>query len=122
MRAPRCCAGRRAICSRLRSSMRRGLIAHSKAELPDTVLDARLTRLPGARGAGGLVALLLSPTNRRRAGVSWLPGFVPYWWEALLVVGRDREPVLIAALTQRVKRWIESTSRVGEVIHNPRIG
>src|SRR5215471_4027199 len=120
MRAPRCCAGRRAICSR--SSMRRGLIAHSKAELPDTVLDARLARLRAAMGAAGFDALLLYTNNTRAAGVSWLTGFVPYWSEALLVVGLDREPVLIAALTQRVKRWIESTSRVGEVIHNPRIG
>jgi Xaa-Pro aminopeptidase len=102
--------------------MRRGLIAHSKAELPDTVLDARLARLRAAMGAAGFDALLLYTNNTRAAGVSWLTGFVPYWSEALLLVGLDREPVLIAALTQRVKRWIESTSRVGEVIHNPRIG
>src|SRR5215467_1358321 len=122
MRAPRCCAGRRAICSRLRSSMRRGLIAHSKAELPDTVLDARLTRLRAAMGAAGLDALLLYTNNTRPAGVSWLTGFVPYWSEALLVVPRDREPVLVVALTYRVKSWIERTSRVANVIHTPRIG
>jgi hypothetical protein len=31
-------------------------------------------------------------------------------------------PVLVVALTLRVKPWIERTSRVGEVIHAPRIG
>ena len=72
--------------------MRRGLIAHSKAELPDTVLDARLARLRAAMGAAGLDALLLYTNNTRAAGVSWLTGFVPYWSEALLVVGLDREP------------------------------
>jgi hypothetical protein len=54
--------------------------------------------------------------------VSWLTGFVPYWSEALLVVPRERAPVLVVALTYRVKSWIERTSRVAEVIHTPRIG
>jgi hypothetical protein len=102
--------------------MRRGLIAHSKAELPDAVLDARIARVRAAMGAAGLDALLLYTNNTRAAGVSWLTGFVPYWSEALLVVPRDRGPVLVVALTYRVKRWIEHTSRVAEVIHSPRIG
>jgi Xaa-Pro aminopeptidase len=102
--------------------MRRGLISRSKAELPDAVLDARLARVRAAMGAAGLDALLLYTNNTRAAGVSWLTGFVPYWSEALLVVPRDREPVLVAALSYRVKSWIERTSRLAEVIHGPRIG
>jgi Xaa-Pro aminopeptidase len=38
------------------------------------------------------------------------------------VVPRDREPVLVAALSYRVKSWIERTSRLAEVVHSPRIG
>jgi hypothetical protein len=38
------------------------------------------------------------------------------------VVPRERAPVLVVALTYRVKNWIERTSRVAEVIHTPRIG
>ena len=102
--------------------MRRGLISRSKAELPDAVLDARIARVRAAMGAAGLDALLLYTNNTRTAGVSWLTGFVPYWSEALLVLPRDREPVLVAALTYRVKSWIERTSRLAEVIHGPRIG
>jgi Xaa-Pro aminopeptidase len=102
--------------------MRRGLISRSKAELPDAVLDARIARVRAAMGAAGLDALLLYTNNTRAAGVSWLTGFVPYWSEALLVVPRDREPVLVAALSYRVKSWIERTSRLAEVIHGPRIG
>ena len=102
--------------------MRRGLISRSKAELPDAVLDARIARVRAAMGVAGLDALLLYTNNTRAAGVSWLTGFVPYWSEALLVVPRDREPVLVAALTYRVKSWIERTSRLAEVIHGPRIG
>ena len=102
--------------------MRRGLISRSKAELPDAVLDARLARVRAAMDAAGLDALLLYTNNTRAAGVSWLTGFVPYWSEALLVVPRDREPVLVVALSYRVKSWIERTSCLAEVIHGPRIG
>jgi len=102
--------------------MRRGLIARSQDELPDAVLDARLARLRAAMAAAGLDALVVYTNNTRPAGVSWLTGFVPYWSEALLVVPRQGEPVLVVALTYRVKTWIERTSRVADVIHTPRIG
>src|SRR2546429_9729848 len=102
--------------------MRRGLVSRSKAELADAVLDTRLARVRAAMDAAGLDAFLLYTNNTRAAGVSWLTGFVPYWSEALLVVPRDREPVLVAALSYRVKSWIERTSRLAEVIHGPRIG
>jgi hypothetical protein len=102
--------------------MRRGLISRSPVELPDAVLDARIARTHAALREAGLDALIVYTNNTRPAGVSWLTGFVPYWSEALLVLGRDRAPVLVAALTYRVKSWIERTSRVAEVIHTPRIG
>jgi Xaa-Pro aminopeptidase len=102
--------------------MRRGLIARSQAELPDAVLDARLARVRAAMADARLDALLIYTNNTRPAGVSWLTGFVPYWSEALLVVPREREPVLVVALTYRVKSWIQRTSRVADVIHTPRIG
>jgi hypothetical protein len=100
--------------------MRRGLIAHSKIELPDAVFDARLERLRAVMA--GLDALLVYTNNTRPAGVSWLVGFIPYWSEAMLVLPRTGPPVLVVALTFRVKPWIERTSRVAEVIFTPRIG
>jgi Creatinase/Prolidase N-terminal domain len=100
--------------------MRRGLIARSKVELPDAVFDARLERLRSAMR--GLDALVVYTNNTRPAGVSWLVGFVPYWSEAVLVLPRNAPPVLVVALTFRVKPWIERTSCVAEVIHTPRIG
>jgi Xaa-Pro aminopeptidase len=103
-------------------SMRRGLIARSLVELPDAVLDTRLARMRVAMRDAGLDALLVYTNNTRAAGVSWLTGFVPYWSEALLVVPPERDPVLVVALTYRVKSWIERVSRVAEVIHTPRIG
>src|SRR5262245_41973332 len=102
--------------------MRRGLISRSKSEMSDEVLDARIARVCAAMGEAGLDALLLDTNNTCTACVSWLTVFVPYWSEALLLVPRDREPVLVAALSYRVKSWIERTSRVAEVVHGPRIG
>ena len=102
--------------------MRRGLIARSVVELPDAVFDARLDRLRAAMQAAELDALVIYTNNTRPAGVSWLTGFVPYWSEAVLVVPRERGPYLVAALSFRVKSWIERVSRVADVLHTPRIG
>jgi Creatinase/Prolidase N-terminal domain len=102
--------------------MRRGLIARSLVELPDAVFDTRLDRLRAAMQAAHLDALVVYTNNTRPAGVSWLAGFVPYWSEAVLVVPRERGPYLVAALTFRVKPWIERVSRVADVLHTPRIG
>jgi Creatinase/Prolidase N-terminal domain len=102
--------------------MRRGLIARSLVELPDAVFDARLDRVRAAMQAAGLDALVIYTNNTRPAGVSWLAGFVPYWSEAVLVVPRERGPYLVAALSFRVKPWIERVSRLADVLHTPRIG
>jgi creatinase/prolidase-like protein len=102
--------------------MRRGLIARSLVELPDAVFDARLDRLRTAMQAAHLDALVVYTNNTRPAGVSWLAGFVPYWSEAVLVVPRQAAPYLVAALSFRVKPWIERVSRVADVLHTPRIG
>lgn len=102
--------------------MRRGLISRSPVELPDAVLDARLSRVRTAMREAQLDALIIYTNNTRPAGVSWLVGFVPYWSEALLVVPREAAPYLVAALTFRVKTWIERVSRLGEVLHDPRVG
>jgi len=102
--------------------MRRGLIARSLVELPDAVFDARLDRLRAAMQAAELDALVIYTNNTRPAGVSWLTGFVPYWSEAVLVVPRERGPYLVAALSFRVKPWIERVSRLADVLHTPRIG
>jgi hypothetical protein len=102
--------------------MRRGLISRSLVELPDAVLDARLARLRTAMTAAKLDAVLVYTNNTRPAAVSWLTGFVPYWSEAMLVVPKAGSTSFVVALTFRVKPWIERTSRVGHVVHTPRIG
>jgi Xaa-Pro aminopeptidase len=102
--------------------MRRGLISWSKAELPDAVLDARVTGVQRAMAKAGLDALAVYTTPARAAGVSWLAGFVPYWNEGLLVVPGDGRPVLISALSNRVRDWIARNANVAEVRNAPLIG
>jgi len=102
--------------------MRRGLIARSLVELPDAVFDARLDRVRTAMQAAEFDALVIYTNNTRPAGVSWLTGFVPYWSEAVLVVPCECGPYLVAALSFRVKPWIERVSRLADVLHTPRIG
>jgi hypothetical protein len=102
--------------------MRRGLIARSVVELPDAVFDARLDRVRAAMRVAQFDALVIYTNNTRPAGVSWLVGFVPYWSEAVLVVPREGGPYLVAALSFRVKSWIERVSRVADVLHTPRVG
>ena len=102
--------------------MRRGLIVRSTVELPDAVFVTRLDRVRAAMQAEGLDALVVYTNNTRPGGVSWLAGFVPYWSEALLVVPRVGEPYLVAALSFRVKTWIERVSCLGDVLHHPRVG
>jgi Creatinase/Prolidase N-terminal domain len=102
--------------------MRRGLIAWSRTELPEAALAARVARVRAALTAAGLDALAVYTNNTQPAGVSWLCGFVPYWSEAMLLLPRDGEPRLVAALTKRVRSWIEATSRLAEVVNTARIG
>jgi hypothetical protein len=102
--------------------MRRGLIAWSKAELPEAALAARVARTQAAMAAAGLDALAVYSNNTQPAGASWLSGFVPYWSEAMLLLPRAGQPLLIAALTKRVTFWIKGTSRLADVVSAARIG
>lgn len=102
--------------------MRRGLIAWSKAELPESVFAARLERLRSAMAKESLDAVVVYTNNTRTAGVSWLTAFVPYWAEGLLVVPRDGDPSLIMAFSNRVVGWGKRVSCVARFEGTPRIG
>jgi Xaa-Pro aminopeptidase len=102
--------------------MRRGLIAWSKTELPESVFDARLQRLRAGLDKDGLDALVVYTNNTRSAAVSWLTAFVPYWAEGLLVVPRSGEPMLAMAFSNRVVGWGKSVSRVARFEGTPRVG
>lgn len=102
--------------------MRRGLVTWSRVEVPVGVLKARVARVRAALAARELDALAVYTNPSRTAGVSWLTGFVPYWSESLLVVPVERDPVLITAMTHRVRDWIALNSHVARVANHPRIG
>lgn len=102
--------------------MRRGLIAWSKAELPESVFDARLDRVRKSMAQENLDALVLYTNNTRSAAVSWLTAFVPYWAEGLLVVPKSGDPYLVMAFSNRVVGWGKHVSRVARFEGIPRVG
>src|SRR5260370_777927 len=102
--------------------MRRGLMGWDEAELPRSVLTARLERLQGAMAREGLDALLLYTNIVRPSAVCWLTGFTPYWIESLLLVPRDGATVLATALSKRVSDWVRATSQIDDIVNTPRPG
>src|SRR5215510_8130664 len=102
--------------------MRRGLMGWDEAELPRSVLTARLERLQDAMARDGLDALLLYTNLVRPAAVCWLTGFTPYWIESLLLVPRSGTPMLATALSKRVAEWIKTTAWLNEIVNTPRPG
>lgn len=102
--------------------MRRGLIAWSKEEVPESALDARRARLQSAMKTGALDAVLVHTCFPRPAAVSWLTNFVPYWSEALLVVPQEGPPTMLASLSKRVHGWIREVSHMGEIVAAPHLG
>src|SRR5215813_5391072 len=102
--------------------MRRGLMGWDEAELPRSVLAARLERLQAAMARNGLQALLLYTNLVRPAAVCWLTGFTPYWIESLLLVPAKGRPMLATALSKRVADWIRTTAWLDEIVNTPKPG
>src|SRR5215469_12439059 len=94
--------------------MRRGYIAWSKAELPESVFAARIQRVREAMATQGLDAFVVYTNNTRTAAVSWLTNFVPYWAEGLLVVPREADPLLTMAFSNRIVGWGKGVSCVAK--------
>jgi len=102
--------------------MRRGLMGWDEAELPKSVLEARLKLLQDAMAHLGLEALILYTNLVRPAAVCWLTGFTPYWIESLLLVPARGRPMLATALSKRVADWIKTTAWLDEIVNTPRPG
>jgi hypothetical protein len=95
--------------------MRRGLMGWSEADLPQSVLKQRLSRLQAGLKAEGLGGVVLYTNHARPAAVSFLTGFTPYWSEGLLFVPLSGEPFLAMALSKRVSGWIRSVMPIGTI-------
>src|SRR5215813_12847762 len=102
--------------------MRRGLMGWDEAELPRSVLTARLERLQAAMAREGFDALLLYTNLVRPAAVCWLTGFTPYWIESLLLVPGSGTPMLATALSKRVADWVRTTAWLDEIVNTPKPG
>ena len=102
--------------------MRRGLIAWSRTELPESVLDGRVARAQAAMAAANVDALAVYSDPSRSAGASWFTAFVPYWNRGFLVILRSGAPVLFTGMSNRVHGWIKRNSHLAEVIYSTDLG
>ena len=102
--------------------MRRGLLKWDREEVPDSVLDARVSRLRAGMRDAGLDAVLVYTSFPRPAAVSYLVHFVPYWSQGLLAVPGEGPPVLLVSLSKRVGDWIRTTAHVADLVHTPDLG
>ena len=102
--------------------MRRGLISWSKAELPESALDARVARVQAAMGEAGIDLLAVYTNPARESGVAWFTGFIPYWNQCVMLLPRAGRPTLVAGMTARVRDWIMRNAHVEAVANTTRIG
>ena len=102
--------------------MRRGLIAWSKEEVPDAVMEARVTLTQMKMLDENLDAVIAYTSFARPNAVSWLTHFVPYWNDGLVVVFPSGLPMMLAAFSKRVEPWIREVARVGDIIMTPNLG
>jgi hypothetical protein len=91
----------------------------TEADLPQAVLQQRLSRLQARMKSEGLGGVVLYTNIARPAAVAFLTGFTPYWSEGLLFVPASGEPVLAVALSKRVSGWIRSVMPVGAIENTP---
>lgn len=102
--------------------MRRGLISWSKAELSESVLDARVARVQAAMAAAGVDVLAVYTNPARELGVAWFTGFIPYWNQCVMLLPRAGRPVLVAGMTARVRDWIMRNAHIESVANTTKLG
>src|SRR5262245_32718148 len=102
--------------------MRRGLISWSKAELPESALDARVARVQAAMGEAGIDVLAVYTNPARESGVAWFTGFIPYWNQCVMLLPRVGRPMLVAGMTARVRDWILRHGHVEAVANTTKLG
>ncbi|HWP12096.1 MAG TPA: hypothetical protein VNN06_09765 [Ramlibacter sp.] len=102
--------------------MRRGLMAWSREEIAPAVLEQRVAALVSGMRARGLDCVLVYTDLTRPAAVSALTHFIPYWSNGVLVVCPGSGARLVATLSRRVNDWIQSTSRLDDLVNTLDLG
>jgi Xaa-Pro aminopeptidase len=102
--------------------MRRGLIAWSRTELPESVLDGRVARIQASIAEAKIDALAVYSDPSRSAGASWLSAFVPYWNRGILIVPKSGRPTLLTGMSNRVHGWIKRNAHLADVVYSTDLG
>ena len=105
-------------------------LPQSMPELPDTIYHGRRERLVERMVERGYDRLVFYADREHAANLAWLSGFDPRFEEALLILGPDGEPLLLAGnecvgmgraapLPMRVELW-QDLSLPGQPRHRSR--
>jgi len=97
-------------------------MAWSREEVGAEVFERRVAALAAGARTRGLDCVLAYTDLTRPAAVSALTHFVPYWSNGVLVVTPAAGATLVATLSRRVNDWIQSTSRLDNLVNTLDLG
>lgn len=101
--------------------MKRGLITWDKRELPPEVFRTRIECVRQILRTQDLAALVVYTDVWRSNWGRYLSNFMPYWNRSLLIVPRERPPILLCALSPRVYPWIQSVTILDDIRPSPKL-
>lgn len=101
--------------------MKRGWITWDERDLPADALGKRIARVRQLLGTYDLPALVVYTDVWRSNWGRYLSNFMPYWNRSLLIIPRERPPILLSALSPRVYPWIRSVSILDEIRPSPKL-
>lgn len=104
-----------------RCDLKRGWITWDKLELPPDVFRMRIERVRQILGTHNLPALVVYTDIWRSNWGRYLSNFMPYWNRSLLIVPRERPPILLCALSPRVYPWIRSVTILDDIRPSPKL-
>ncbi len=98
--------------------MKRGWITWDRTELPVSVFEARVQAIRKVLAERDLPALAVYTDIWRSNQARYFSNVMPYWNRAILVVSREKPPILICGLSPRVYPWIRSITILDDIRPN----
>lgn len=101
--------------------MKRGWITWDRLELHPDVLRMRIERVRQIMETRDLPALVVYSDIWRSNWGRYLSNFMPYWNRSLLIIPRERPPILLCALSPRVYNWIRTVTILEDIRPSPKL-
>jgi hypothetical protein len=101
--------------------LKRGWITWDRTELHPDILRLRIAGVRQILETYDLPALVVYTDIWRSNWGRYLSNFMPYWNRSLLVIPRERPPILLCALSPRVYPWIRSVTILDDIRPSPNL-